>query len=105
MADKVAVITGGGTGMGREPVRQLVADGNNVALCDVSASAMAETMALSQATGLPQGLRLTTYIADVADEAQVLRFRDDDSPDDTPCNHQPEVVCRQYEESAGVAQG
>lgn len=74
---KTAIVTGGGTGMGRELVRQLVADGNNVALCDVSASAMAETMALSQATGLPQGLRLTTYIADVADEAQVLRFRDD----------------------------
>ena len=34
-------------------------------------------MALSQATGPPQGLHLTTYIAGVADEAQMLRFRDD----------------------------
>ena len=73
---KTAIVTGGGTGMGRELVRQLVAEGCNVALCDVSASAMAETVALCQATGLPQGLRLTTHIADVSDEAQVLRFRD-----------------------------
>ncbi len=74
---KTAIVTGGGTGMGRELVRQLVAEGCNVALCDVSAAAMAETVALCQTTGLPQGLRLTTHIADVSDEPQVLRFRDE----------------------------
>jgi phosphoglycerate dehydrogenase-like enzyme len=40
-AGKIAVITGGGTGMGRALARQLVAEGCNVAMCDVSVEAMA----------------------------------------------------------------
>src|SRR5712691_3943672 len=74
---KIAVVTGGGSGMGRELVRQLVAEGCNVSMCDVFAEAMAETKRLCEADRLPQGLRITTHIADVSDEAQVLRFRDD----------------------------
>jgi NAD(P)-dependent dehydrogenase (short-subunit alcohol dehydrogenase family) len=76
-AGRIAVVTGGGTGMGRELVRQLVAKGCNVAMCDVSAQAMAETKRLCEADRLPQGLRITTHLADVADEAQVQRFRDE----------------------------
>jgi NAD(P)-dependent dehydrogenase (short-subunit alcohol dehydrogenase family) len=38
---------------------------------------MAETERLCAAAGLPQGLRLTTHIADVSDRAQVERFRDE----------------------------
>src|SRR3954447_6535827 len=76
-AGKIAVITGGGTGMGRELARQLVAEGCNVAMCDVSADAMAETKRLCEVEKLPQGLRITTHIADVAIEDQLKRFRDE----------------------------
>src|SRR5215813_1963121 len=74
---RIAVVTGGGSGMGRELVRQLVTEACNVAMCDVSPTGLAETQRLCEAAGLPQGLRVTTHIVDVADRTQVERFRDE----------------------------
>ena len=77
LAGRIAAVTGGGSGMGRELVRQLVAEGCNVAMCDVSARAMAETKRLCEMQRLPQGLRITTHLADVSNQADVERFRDE----------------------------
>jgi len=72
---KYAVITGGGTGMGRELAIQLVAEGCNVAMCDVSAENMAKTKALCSAQA-PQGTRVATYVADVSLEDQMNAWAD-----------------------------
>jgi len=71
--DKIAVVTGGGTGMGRELVIQLAREGCHVAFCDVNAENMAETLKLAQADA-PDGTRLTTHVCDVSIEEQVNRF-------------------------------
>jgi len=76
-AGRIAVVTGGGTGMGRELARQLIAEGCSVAMCDVSAKNMAETVALCEADGVPQGARITAHVADVSEEAQLIAFRDE----------------------------
>jgi NAD(P)-dependent dehydrogenase (short-subunit alcohol dehydrogenase family) len=76
-AGKIAVVTGGGTGMGRELVRQLMAEGCSVAMCDVSAKTMAETSRLVEGDRPPQGARLSSHIADVSDESQLIRFKDE----------------------------
>jgi NAD(P)-dependent dehydrogenase (short-subunit alcohol dehydrogenase family) len=75
-AGKLAVVTGGGSGMGRELVRQLAAVGCSVAACDLNPRTVAETTALAL-DGAPSGVQVTDHACDVADEAQVLRFRDD----------------------------
>jgi NAD(P)-dependent dehydrogenase (short-subunit alcohol dehydrogenase family) len=73
-AGKLAVVTGGGSGMGRELVRQLAAQDCSVAACDWHPDAMAETVSLARADA-GSGVLVTSHACDVSDEAQVLRFR------------------------------
>jgi NAD(P)-dependent dehydrogenase (short-subunit alcohol dehydrogenase family) len=72
---KIAVVTGGGTGMGRELCRQLAAEGCHIAMCDVSEEAMDQTKALSEAKA-PKDTRVSTFVADVSEEEQVQAFRE-----------------------------
>jgi len=73
---RVAVVTGGGTGMGRELVRQLLADGCDVATCDVMEDNLAETAEICAKDDARTSNRLLTHVTDVSDEQQVLDFRD-----------------------------
>jgi NAD(P)-dependent dehydrogenase (short-subunit alcohol dehydrogenase family) len=72
----LAVVTGGGSGMGREIVVQLAAEGCSVAACDLRLEAMAETgeRARAAATG---DARITLHQCDVSERAEVERFRDE----------------------------
>ena len=54
-AGRTAVVTGGGSGMGREMVRQLVAEACNVAMCDVSPTGLAETQKAVRGGGIAAG--------------------------------------------------
>ena len=92
---KLAVVTGGGTGMGRELARQLAAEGCHVALCDVSAENMAETRDARATPRRRPGTRVTHAPCDVADERRC-------SPSATPSSrstdrpHQPALQQRRH---------
>jgi len=64
--DKVFVVTGGGNGIAREVVLQLLAKGARVAALDLSEKGLAETVGLANA-----GDRLTTHVINVTDRAAV----------------------------------
>lgn len=61
-AGKVWVVTGGGNGMGREIVFELMRHGAQVAAVDVRPEALEETMALAATPA-----RLSTHVADITD--------------------------------------
>ncbi|MCR9279021.1 MAG: SDR family oxidoreductase [Pseudomonadaceae bacterium] len=70
---KLAVVTGGGYGMGRSLVRQLAREGAAVAACDLSADNLAETLALVE--GESAGAKVTSHICDVSNPQAIAEFR------------------------------
>lgn len=75
-SDGLAVITGGGDGMGRDLAVQLAAEGCHVAVCDLDAERMDKTRQLALAEA-PDGTKVTTHTCDVSDESSLERFRDE----------------------------
>jgi NAD(P)-dependent dehydrogenase (short-subunit alcohol dehydrogenase family) len=75
-AGKLAVVTGGGSGMGQELVLQLAAEGCSVATCDLQVELLADTVARAEKDA-PAGVRITGHRCDVSDRASVDGFRDE----------------------------
>lgn len=68
VSDKTIVVTGGGNGMGREVVLELLRRGARVAAVDLNEATLAETAQLAG----PNATRLTTHTLSVADRDAVL---------------------------------
>lgn len=78
--DRVAAITGAGSGMGRSLAIQLAREGCHLALADRNAASLAETAKLAQAAapqtvGAP--LRISTRVLDVADKTAMFDWAAD----------------------------
>jgi len=69
LAGKVAIVTGGASGMGRAAVMRFLADGARVIVADLNEANGAETMAAARAKG--HGDRVAFIRCDVANEADV----------------------------------
>ena len=70
---KLAVITGGGEGTGREIAIQLANAGCDLAICDVSIQKLNQTKRHCEAAA-NKSVKITTHICNVVDEVQVLAF-------------------------------
>jgi len=73
-AGRLAVITGAGSGMGRELAVQLAAEGAHLGLCDVSLENLEGTRELCRDAAT--GVTVSVHRCDVSDEAQMEAFRD-----------------------------
>ncbi len=72
---RIAVITGAGSGMGRELAVQLAREGCHLGLCDVSLENLEETRGLCAKANA--GVRVSIHRCDVSREAEVEAFRDE----------------------------
>lgn len=75
--NKIAVITGGGSGIGRALAIALATQGCNVATCDVSEGGLAETAHLAAAAAEAAGqadVTFSTHLCDVSDESAMNAF-------------------------------
>jgi len=69
--NKVAAITGAGSGIGRALAQQLASEGCALALADINADSLAETAQI-----IGNGVKITTTTLDVSDRAAVLAWAD-----------------------------
>ena len=65
LKEKVFIVTGAGSGMGREITLQLARIGVKVAACDIKEETLEKIKALAQSP-----LRVRTYVLDVADSGK-----------------------------------
>lgn len=70
---KVAVVTGAGSGIGRETALALGAKGCRLAICDINQDALDELATEIEAMGVP----VTTHRVDVSNRAQMATFAED----------------------------
>ena len=74
-AASIAVVTGAGSGMGRELAVQLAGAGAHLALSDIHLDTLTETVGLARAAA-PGDITITAHVCDVSDENAVVAWRD-----------------------------
>ncbi|MCQ8896775.1 SDR family oxidoreductase [Limnobacter humi] len=73
--DKVVVITGAASGMGRAYALMFAREGSHLALCDYAADGLAETVRLTKVQ--TPGVRIHSAVVDVSNKSTVEAFADD----------------------------
>ncbi len=93
VTNKVFVVTGGGNGIGRELVLQLLAKGARVAAVDIDETKLKETVALAGGNA-----KISTHVVNVADRtaveklpAAVIKGARGCGWPDQQCRHHPEI--------------
>ena len=95
LAGKVAIVTGGASGMGRATVMRFLADGAKVVVADLNEANGAETLAVAKANG--HGNDTAFVRCDVANRSDL-----EDLVEQTEATHGPvDLLCA----NAGIASG
>lgn len=76
LQDRIAIVTGGGQGLGEAICRRLAHEGCHVVVADIDAEAATETAAAITEAMRDEGRRAIAVEADVTDEAQVAAMVD-----------------------------